>query len=278
MSLIPQSAFNAVVSINIESNNNGNLEYVCIGTGFLYGYLYKVNGEDKLYSTGIVTNEHVLSTFINDNNIIRKMFIGINHEESAQVKYLEIPLYNNNIPNFETNKDIDLAVISIPYSWIINNGFECYIFRSEFHAATISKLQEIQLSEGHSVFILGFPLGLSGVDKKYVIVKSGIIAKIKDCYDNKNKYFLIDSNIFPGNSGGPVINKIEKIALKDSKTIDQIYLIGVVHNYLPFRDNCVSTQTGKLRIVFEENTGLSEVIPVDYIDQLFQKIIKKEGR
>src|ERR1019366_8874960 len=59
---------------------------------------------------------------------------------------------------------------------------------------------------------LGFPLQLVGGERNYVIVRHGTIARIGDMLAGTNKNFLVDTFIFPGNSGGPVILKPEMMA------------------------------------------------------------------
>ena len=71
--------------------------------------------------------------------------------------------------------------------------------------------------------------------------------------------------IFPGNSGGPVINKPEVISIEGTSSVPSPYLIGIVSSYLTYTDTAVSKQTGQSRVVFEENSGLAVVIPADYI-------------
>lgn len=39
----------------------------------------------------------------------------------------------------------------------------------------------------------------------------------------------------------------------------------IVSNYLTYTDTAVSKQTGQSRVVFEENSGLAVIIPVDYV-------------
>jgi hypothetical protein len=40
-----------------------------------------------------------------------------------------------------------------------------------------------------------------------------------------------------------------------------------VFAYVPYRDTAVSTQTGTVRITFDENSGLAWVYPVDRIEE-----------
>ena len=44
-------------------------------------------------------------------------------------------------------------------------------------------------------------------------------------------------------------------------------MIGLVSSYVPYRDVAISNQTNRPRIIFEENTGLTNIIPVDDIEK-----------
>ena len=80
--------------------------------------------------------------------------------------------------------------------------------------------------------------------------------------------FLLDSFIFPGNSGGPVVSKPELVSIQGAKpAITQAYLIGVVQGFRPYIDVAISSQTKRPRVTFEENSGLAEVIPAEYIQE-----------
>ena len=123
----------------------------------------------------------------------------------------------------------------------------------------------VQLAEGDGVFIIGFPLGLVGKQQNYPIVRFGVVSRIQDWLRGDKTTFLIDVPAFPGNSGGPVIVKPETIALTGTKAISRALLAGVIQSNIRSRDVAVSQQTGEPRIVFEENTGLTEVVPIEMV-------------
>jgi hypothetical protein len=82
---------------------------------------------------------------------------------------------------------------------------------------------------------------------------------------SKSDSFLIDSFVFPGNSGGPVVLKPEIISIAGTPSQSKSYLIGMVIGYQSYVDVAVSQQTQHQRITFEENSGLATVVPTDYI-------------
>ena len=111
----------------------------------------------------------------------------------------------------------------------------------------------------------GFPLDLIGEQQNYPIVRFGVVSRIQDWIRGHKTTFLIDVPAFPGNSGGPVIVKPESVALRGTKAISRALLAGVIKGNIRSRDVAVSQQTGEPRIVFEENTGLTEVVPIELV-------------
>ncbi len=80
------------------------------------------------------------------------------------------------------------------------------------------------------------------------------------------------SMIFPGNSGGPVVTKPEAMSIQGTKSQSAAYLIGIVAQSIVYRDVAISLQTKKPRVVFEDNSGLASVVPVQYLADLIQSL------
>ena len=125
----------------------------------------------------------------------------------------------------------------------------------------------VQPVEGDGVFVIGFPLGLVGDARNYPIVRYGVIARIQDWIRRHQDTFLIDASAFPGNSGGPVVLKPETTAIAGTKAITHCLLVGVISKQLRSREVAVSERTGAPRVVFEEDTGLAEVVPVEMVQE-----------
>jgi len=121
-------------------------------------------------------------------------------------------------------------------------------------------------------------MGLVQNSHSAVIVREGIIARIEDLLNYGAESFMIDSFVFPGNSGGPVLLKPEVVSIKGTQYHPDPYLIGVVDAYLPYREPAVSLQTQETRVVFEENSGLANILPIDYVnDAIIADSIVSEG-
>ena len=108
-------------------------------------------------------------------------------------------------------------------------------------------------------------MGIAGTDQNDVIVRHGIVARIQDWYDGRSKDFLIDSSIYPGNSGGPVILKP---VIWGTPRFTNPKVLGLVSAYLPYQDVARSEQTGLIRLISEENSGLAKVVPMDAVIEL----------
>ena len=168
---------------------------------------------------------------------------------------------------FHPDNSIDIAVLPVNMQSLNEHGFEPGWFASDQTAADTSKLKELEVAAGDGAFVLGFPMNLTGEQHNYVIVRQGAIARISEMLDGASKVFMLDALVFPGNSGGPVVLKPDAISIQGTKNQSVAYLIGLVLSYLPYTDMAISVQTKHPRITFEENSGLAEVLPVDYVDQ-----------
>lgn len=149
--------------------------------------------------------------------------------------------------HFDNSIDIAAAIIQSPYRLGVPHRL------IGFDQKMIKSLGEDDLGDTISYF--GFPLG-TGASIEYPhqsLVRSGIISQISD----KNS-FIVEANVFPGSSGSPVI--------QNANTNPKI--IGIITSYIPYRDSAISSQTGKLRVIFEENSGLALVIKSEYISDL----------
>ena len=182
--------------------------------------------------------------------------------------------------HFHPNPLVDVAIIPINAKMLQDEGARFDFFRNDRDFVSRTKAKELGLSEGDGVFVLGFPMGLVGHEQDYVIVRQGVLARVSDVLETPlMSSFLIDSFIFPGNSGGPVVLKPEFVSIEGAKPpIHQAYLLGIVKGYLPYTDVAFSMQTKHPRVTFEENSGLAEVIPADYIEETIREFRKSNPK
>ena len=262
MAIIPDFFMNAVVALGVETPNQ--IKH-WIGTGFIVGRKEKLNA--GLSTHYIITNKHV----IEGQN---KIYVRFNSLESSLVKDYAIDLYDNNgNPAFSAhqNPNTDIIAIQILPQALINDKSIWGSFDLNDHALTLEQMKQTGVEEGCLVYALGFPLGQ--VDTiKAPICRLGCISRIMDAFlmQNKNPTFLVDAQVFPGNSGGPIVSRPEYMSIQNTPTNDKANLIGILSQYIPYQERLYSLQTGRERMLQEENSGLTIVHPVDRIKEVVE--------
>jgi len=259
VALIPPFYLDTVVAVGLQ-NSDG--EFFWIGSGFLFGkFIEIVDDKRSRYRTYLVTNKHVIKNQ-------KKVFLRFNPKSNEKSRDYAVDLVNTNdqiIWTGHPDPNIDVAVLKLNANQLEKDGMKFNYFHSDTQIMTISQMNEGGITEGDFIYTLGFPMNLVDKDRKYVIVRSGIIARIRNLLDGFSNEFLIDSFVFPGNSGGPVIIKPEIQSIENTKPPQKANLIGMVQSYISYRDTAVSQQTNEPRIVFVENAGLARVIPIDFV-------------
>lgn len=271
MGLIPTSFFDCVVALCCE-NEGKNVEGVA--SGFLYGVHTPTKEEPKTYLPFLVTNRHVFD----DLESILVRFNPQKFDDPAKVYRLSlIDEQNEPLWTAHPDKKIDVAVVPANCEQLNKASIQWHLFRDNTCVADVKTLNELGIMEGDFVYVLGFPMGLIGETRNTVMARSGTIARIRDALTKNNDEFLIDAFVFPGNSGGPVISKPEAFAIEKTKPQLSSYLIGIVKSYVPYRDVAISMQTRRPRVIFEENSGLAAVHPVDYIEETINFALDREN-
>jgi len=259
-------ALGSVQTVVVEPGKPPVTKWVTEGTGFFFGYLVQpdVDPVKRKYAVFLITAGHVVKL----HPINEKRSIGVRidaTEVSARSQDFDIPISDW---FFHSNVEIDLAAASVPLEMLKSKGLETAFFANDEMALTKKQMVDVGVSAGDGVFILGFPMGLSGETRNYVIVRQGAVARVSQYLEDSSNSFLVDSFVFPGNSGGPVILKPEIFSIQGTKSYAKASLLGVVQSYQPYTDVAYSAQTKHPRITFEENSGLAVVLPVDFINEL----------
>jgi len=265
MALLPPFFLDTVVAIGVGDDP---LKRSWIGTGFLYGRNLnpeEIIPENKRYSVWLVTNKHVLDRQA-------RIYIKFNSANDPASKDYPIDLTINgrNLNIGHPNPRIDVSVISLDANFIKTEGRIFQFIQSDAHSKVKANLKAEMATEGDRVFVLGFPMGLVAPERQYVICRGGYLARIRDFLDDRTTDYLVDATVFPGNSGGPVFSCPSALAIAGTPTNPSSNLIGIVKSYIPYQDVAVSAQTGRPRVTFEENTGLTAIESVDSIRETIE--------
>lgn len=271
MALVPPFFIKAVVALGFVQINPSvtpaTTKWVNEGTGFFYGYLVE-NHEDvhqRKYELYLVTAKHVVAGHLTTRT--DDMHVRINPDDrSSPVKSFVVPRSPSAGQNtwfYHPDPKIDVAAVRIDPSFLKNQGIDPgNFFANDQFVADVSKMKEIGISAGDGTFVLGLPIDLAGENRNDVIVRQGCIARIEELLQGSQTSFMLDTFVWPGNSGSPAILKPEAFSIEGTKSIDRAWFIGLVTSY-----RGTAATTSAVGLVVQSNTGLAEVLPADYINE-----------
>jgi len=103
------------------------------------------------------------------------------------------------------------------------------VFPSTLMLADDKFLTDRKIHPGDEVRILGYPYGFEANDAGFPVLRSGRIASFPLTPTSKVQTFLLDFQVFRGNSGGPVYI-LERRALNDGDltTVNVYQILGLV--------------------------------------------------
>jgi len=164
------------------------------------------------------------------------------------------------------NPEVDIAIIP----WPIDLANDDAMVVSEELFTKSDRIFEL-----YDVFFISYQPGIEITSRIAPVLKTGTVSTI-----NSDKSFYINASAFPGNSGSPVFLKPSPLRFDENNisaggnNLDGTF-IGIVGNYITYQEVAVSVQTRRPRIVFEENTGLSKVWPVEFILEILNSDVFK---
>lgn len=242
-------------------------KFVCTSTSFLVGFLTNTEEDPtkRLYRTFLVTNRHVFEG---------KTKVHLRFDtDDGNIKIFEQNLFfENGDPQWLAHPDkaVDIALLVVSPSVLQQHNIQPFFITEELFGYA-SKFEEIGIAVGDDAYAIGFPMGIAGEEQNHPCVKAALISRIDKEILKVRKAFIVDSSIFPGNSGGPVILKPTIASLTDTKAVSQPYLLGVISGYLPYSDTLYTHQTNPPTPISttRENSGLSFCVPIDYVKEIY---------
>lgn len=236
------------------------------------------NGQEQIIGTGFLMQINDIFHLVTAKHVIEKnwqnlhVFLNTKQLKAPAAKPLSV-IYNNGYSWIRhPDPKIDIAVL--PFLKDVND-------QVRFVPDSLIPKDMEEIHELVDVFYVSFQPGLNSFQNDGCvnpIVRKGVVSRV-----NNNGTFYIDGSAFPGNSGSPVFLFPTPVKILEGGISigapTKISLLGVMGAYLPYQDIAISQQTGRPRVIFEENTGLSLIWSTKFIDQIiqsddFQKQIK----
>ncbi len=128
-------------------------------------------------------------------------------------------------------------------------------------------IKESQMFETNDLIYCSYHPWVTEISKDLRIdpvIRKWMLSRIND------GTIYMDWFTFPGNSGSAVY-------MKPTETKTWWEFVGIISGYIPYRDIATSNQTGNTRVIFEENTGLTIVYTMKYINAMLQSKTMKQS-
>ncbi len=223
-------------------------EPVYSGTGFL------IQVNNIFY---IVTAKHVVESDFQSMFIFRnsKNF-GINFRPISEI------LQKGLSWKMHANSSVDIAMLP----FVMSDQDKVKFIPKEIFISNESEISELT-----ELFFGSYQPGINNLDKQInPIVRKGIVSRT-----NPDKTFYMDGFAFPGNSGSPVFLLPTPIKVDDNGGVQigapmQVKLAGVIGSYVPYEDVAISQQTGRVKNISTENTGLALVHSTILLNEIIQ--------
>lgn len=166
-----------------------------VGTAFIIGRESVTEGR-KTYVPVLVTAAHVLEKIPGDNaTLVLRRKHG---DEFLRVEHT-IPVRRDGKKMWTAHPGEDVAAMPVRFPddadlLLISDGL----------LAADNAISERGIHPGTEVLTIGFPFGFEGNPAGFPVVRSGRISSYPLLPTKKTRTFIVDFNVFGGNSGGPV--------------------------------------------------------------------------
>lgn len=250
------------------------------GTGFLLGV--SESGKTFFY---FVTARHVIQPALSNAKTLQ---LRLNKRGEDKAEIVDFPLfYFLGKPWIEhTNPAIDLAVTPLAIGKkLFEYDVHIYVADSETNDffACQSFLAKYKVRPGDQAFSLGLVTCLFNLNKdarNLIMARSGTVSMLAgpelQLPGGRQKAHFLDCAAFDGQSGGPAFVLLDRSESGGLVAGWRIALLGVVTEFMPrplrAKKVTLAEQERREAIVPIENTGITKVVPIDYlVEILFSK-------
>lgn len=249
---------NSVVALGVRGTVEGERMFYPVGTGIIT-YL----DLDSISSPVLITAKHVIDSLLEYNHVYLRSnsssgeSLADNMGDEIKLRYGEYKVY---LPHPDSN--VDLACL--PLYWDILG------FKSKARSFQALPYKSFAVGgnyvQGEKVCVFGFPAIVNPRYRTKPLLREGIISWTDPQDPIRNK-FLIDCEIYPGNSGGPVFS-IPRVKIINGKILQTpLRFMGIVTSRLRQKDYLQIDDKSKL---FYSDVGLGVVEPVSKIVELLE--------
>lgn len=264
---------------NIPEQNLSFASLISIGQSSGSGFVVNIK-----QSTYLVTARHVL--FDEDNNYEpRNKYFEIASPSSVETDH-SVTRCQINLEEviYSYGKSSDIAIVEIGKNkhnkqnntWNVIYSKGVNEIETSVNNPTIileETLQQIdEVLVANDVYIYGYPTSLGLQPNRFFdatrpLLRKGIVSNIY----KKNNTIILDCAVYPGNSGGPVL----QISMKNN--VQYFRIIGVVSKYIPFAQEWRNAREKLVNIEYV-NSGYSVATAMDEVLKLASELQQRSSQ
>jgi len=233
-----------------------------VGTVFILGQPME-NDASRVYYV-LFTASHVLNSMKND-------FATIFIRKFENDKFIKFPfktkIRSNGQPLWVSHPQVDVAAMRIS----LPRNIDIKLISTEL-IATDDFIKNFEVNPGDDLLVLGFPYGAEANEAGFPILRSGRIASYPLTPTKTTKTFLLDFEIFGGNSGGPVFMCSRNRAYGGSTHIGVVrQLMGIVTQEKQIIEH---VQTMEEKILKKHKLSLAVIVHANFLKDLLSMLPK----
>ena len=231
-----------------------------LGTAFIMGRPDSKN--PAVLRFVLITADHVFSNMKGEYVILflRKKV------EGKFVKFpFKIKIRQKDKKLWKKHSDADVAIMYVP----LPTDIDIKIVSTDLFA-TNETMIKYEIYPGRELSTLGYPLGLESNKAGFPILRSGKIASFPLIPTEETKIFLLDFEIFSGNSGGPVYYHNPDWKRRGATIIGQTevqLIMGIVSTQIIHTERIKSFMEVKEQ---QHQLGLAQIVHASFIKEALE--------
>jgi hypothetical protein len=83
-------------------------------------------------------------------------------------------------PRWRTHANYDVAVLAVNISMLRAEGAEFSFIAEDKSVLYINQMIEEGVFAGDDIYVIGFPMGLAGTQRRYALVRDGNVARLDE--------------------------------------------------------------------------------------------------
>jgi hypothetical protein len=231
-----------------------------MGTCFIVGRPFASDPKRLRYV--LVTAAHVLSDLQGESATLHLRRLTDGRYERMPIP-LRIRSGSTTLWIQHATADVAIMPLAIP------KEADIVLISSDFFASD-EKIDSLEITIGDELNVLGFPFGVEANSAGIPVLRSGKIASFPLTPTRVTGHFLLDFEVFPGNSGGPVLLEASmRRGASGTGLGHYMVLLGVVSRERDLKEQLSGIDEVTVRT---HRLGLAEIVHASFIRELLDTI------